>query len=94
MLTLARAVGSRPAALLVDELSLGLAPMIVDRLLDAMRSAAVELGLAVLLVEQQARGAMRIADRWVLLRQGAVVATGDAASGIEELEGMYLASAL
>ncbi len=94
MLTLARAIASRPAALLVDELSLGLAPIIVDRLLDALRSAAVELGLAVLLVEQQARRAMRIADRWVLLRQGAVVATGDAASGIEELEGMYLARAL
>jgi branched-chain amino acid transport system ATP-binding protein len=94
MLTLARAVASRPAALLVDELSLGLAPIIVDRLLDALRSAANEFGLAVLLVEQQARRAMRIADRWLLLRQGAVVATGEAANGIEELEGMYLARAV
>ena len=94
MLTLARAVASRPAALLVDELSLGLAPIIVDRLLDALRSAANELGLAVLLVEQQARRAMRIADRWLLLRQGAVVAAGEAAGGIEELEVMYLARAL
>jgi branched-chain amino acid transport system ATP-binding protein len=94
MLTLARAIASRPAALLVDELSLGLAPIIVDRLLDALRSAANELGLAVLLVEQQARRAMRIADRWLLLRQGAVVAAGEAAGGIEELEVMYLARAL
>jgi branched-chain amino acid transport system ATP-binding protein len=94
MLTLARAIASRPAALLVDELSLGLAPIIVDRLLDTLRSAATELGLAVLLVEQQARRAMRIADRWLLLRHGSVVASGDAAAGMEELEGMYLARAL
>ena len=94
MLTLARAVASRPDALLVDELSLGLSPIIVDRLLDALRSAANGLGLAVLLVEQQARRAMRIADRWLLLRQGTVAATGDAASGIEELESIYLARAL
>jgi branched-chain amino acid transport system ATP-binding protein len=93
MLTLARAIASRPAALLVDELSLGLAPIIVDRLLDTLRSAASELGLAVLLVEQQARRAMRIADRWLLLRQGTVVASGDAAAGMEELESMYLARA-
>jgi branched-chain amino acid transport system ATP-binding protein len=94
MLTLARAVASRPEALLVDELSLGLAPIIVDRLLDSLRTAADELGLGVLLIEQQARRAMRIADRWLLLRQGTVVATGDAVSGIEELEGIYLARAL
>jgi branched-chain amino acid transport system ATP-binding protein len=94
MLTLARAVASRPEALLVDELSLGLAPIIVDRLLDSLRTAANELGLGVLLIEQQARRAMRVADRWLLLRQGTVVAEGDAVSGIEELEGIYLARAL
>jgi branched-chain amino acid transport system ATP-binding protein len=93
MLTLARCLASKPAVLLVDELSLGLAPVVVDRLLDTLRVAAAESGVAVLLVEQQARRALRVADRWYLLRHGRVVAEGDARSGIEAVEASYLTSA-
>jgi branched-chain amino acid transport system ATP-binding protein len=64
--------------LLVDELSVGLAPLVVDRLLDAVSAAAREDRTAVLLVEQQARRALRVADRWYLLSRGMLAATGDA----------------
>ena len=94
MVTLGRALASRPAALLVDELSLGLAPLVIDHLLTTLRNAADRLGMAVLLVEQQARRAMRVADTWRLLRHGRVVASGDASSGLDALEAIYLASAL
>jgi branched-chain amino acid transport system ATP-binding protein len=92
MLTLARALASAPSALLVDELSLGLAPLAVERLLAAVRLAADRDGLAVLLVEQQARRALSAADRWYLLRNGSVDTSGDASGGQEELETAYLAS--
>jgi branched-chain amino acid transport system ATP-binding protein len=92
MLTLARALASRPAVLVVDELSLGLAPIVVDRLLGAIRQAADQYGLAVLVVEQEARRALATADRWYLLRNGAVVAEGDAGTGGGTLEAAYLAS--
>lgn len=87
MLTLARAVALRPTALLVDELSLGLSPIVVQRLIGALRVAAREEGISVLLVEQQARRVMTVADRWYLLRNGAVVAEGDtsASSVIEDV---------
>jgi branched-chain amino acid transport system ATP-binding protein len=91
MLTLARALASKPSALLVDELSLGLAPLIVERLLTATRQAADD-GLAVLLVEQQARRAMSAADRWYMLRNGSIDSSGEAASGMGTLEAAYLAS--
>jgi branched-chain amino acid transport system ATP-binding protein len=92
MLILARALARKPAALLVDELSLGLAPLIVERLLAAIREAADTQGLAVLLVEQQARRALSAADRWYLLRNGSITASGDASSGVGTLEAAYLAS--
>jgi branched-chain amino acid transport system ATP-binding protein len=92
MLILARALASKPAALLVDELSLGLAPLIVERLLAAIRDAADTQGLAVLLVEQQARRALSAADRWYLLRNGSISASGDSSSGVGTLEAAYLAS--
>jgi branched-chain amino acid transport system ATP-binding protein len=91
MLTLARALASKPAALLVDELSLGLAPLAVERLLAAVRQAADNEGLAVLLVEQQARRALSAADRWYLLRNGNIDTSGDAADGVGALEAAYLA---
>ncbi len=62
MLVLARALAAKPRLLLVDELSLGLAPMIVQRLLTALREAA-DSGTAVLIVEQHAEQALRVADR-------------------------------
>ncbi|WP_045876226.1 ATP-binding cassette domain-containing protein [Pseudofrankia sp. DC12] len=90
MLTLARALAARPAALLVDELSLGLAPIVVERLFAALQDAARVQRVAVLLVEQEARRALGVADRWYLLRGGEVVASGDAA-GADRLEREYLA---
>ena len=78
MLTLGRALAMKPKVLLVDELSVGLAPLVVDRLFEALIATAREDGTAVLLVEQQARRALRVADRWYLLRRGMLAATGDA----------------
>jgi branched-chain amino acid transport system ATP-binding protein len=90
MLTLARALASRPRALLVDELSLGLAPLVVDRLLAALRQAADTERLAVLLIEQQARRALAVSDRWYLLAKGALAGAGGAGESAE-LEAAYLA---
>jgi branched-chain amino acid transport system ATP-binding protein len=81
MLTLGRALAMKPKMLLVDELSVGLAPLIVDRLFEALVATAREDGTAVLLVEQQARRALRVADRWCLLRRGVLAATGGADDG-------------
>jgi branched-chain amino acid transport system ATP-binding protein len=78
MLTLGRALAMKPKMLLVDELSVGLAPLIVDRLFEALVATAREDGTAILLVEQQARRALRVADRWCLLRRGTLAAAGDA----------------
>jgi branched-chain amino acid transport system ATP-binding protein len=78
MLTLGRALAMKPKMLLVDELSVGLAPLMVDRLFDALIATAREDDTAVLLVEQQARRALRVADRWYLLRRGVLAAAGDA----------------
>lgn len=77
MLALGRALAGDARVLLVDEISLGLAPIIVERLLDAIRSAAAR-GVAVLLVEQQARAALTIAHRGCVLRRGVVVLDGPA----------------
>ena len=89
MLSLARALASKPQALLVDELSLGLAPIVVSRLLEAIALAATQDGVAVLLVEQQARRAMQVAHRWYLLRQGVVIDSGTGAGGAHVLEEAY-----
>jgi len=93
MLTLARSLAIRPRLLLADELSLGLAPLIVKRLLETIRSAADELGVGVLIVEQQARRALTVADRWYLLRSGEIAATGDRDSDWSQVEQAYLAGA-
>jgi branched-chain amino acid transport system ATP-binding protein len=92
MLILGRALAARPAALIVDELSLGLAPVVVGRLMEALRVAARQGGCGVLLVEQQARRAFAIADRWYLFRNGRNVASGDTKSGHQAMEQAYLAS--
>jgi branched-chain amino acid transport system ATP-binding protein len=78
MLAVSRALAGRPRLLLVDELSLGLAPLVVDRLMRALTTAAGN-GLAVLLVEQHARKALAVASRGVVLCRGAVNLTGTGA---------------
>jgi branched-chain amino acid transport system ATP-binding protein len=93
MLALGRALSSRPALLLADELSLGLAPIIVNRLLDAIQVAARESGTAVVLVEQKVRQALGVADRAYVLRRGRVEIEGDASDllhRIDEIEATYL----
>ncbi len=93
MLTLARAVARQPALLLVDELSLGLAPLVVKRLLDAVRRAATEKSMGVLLVEQHVRQALRIADRVYVMQRGHIVMTGtveEVRGRIDEVEATYL----
>jgi branched-chain amino acid transport system ATP-binding protein len=92
MLILGRALAARPAALIVDELSLGLAPVVVGRLMEALRVAVRNDGCGVLLVEQQARRAFAVADRWYLFRNGRSVASGDTKSGHQVMEQAYLAS--
>jgi branched-chain amino acid transport system ATP-binding protein len=79
MLSLARGLMARPRVLLLDEPSLGLAPMISAQIMGLVRQLCDEQGLAVLLVEQNARSALSIADTGVVLDLGRVVAADDAA---------------
>ena len=78
MLALARALVGRPKLLLLDEPSLGLAPLIVERIFDVIGSLA-KRGIAVVLVEQNARAALRLADRGYVLETGRVTLTGPGA---------------
>jgi branched-chain amino acid transport system ATP-binding protein len=79
ILVIARALMARPRVLLLDEPSLGLAPKMVAQVMGLIRRLRDETGLTVLLVEQNARSALGIADRGVVLNLGRVVATEDAA---------------
>jgi branched-chain amino acid transport system ATP-binding protein len=79
MLALARAMARGPRLLMIDELSLGLAPLIVERLMPRVREYADVTGAGVLLVEQQVSAALRIADRGYVMARGRVRMSADAA---------------
>jgi branched-chain amino acid transport system ATP-binding protein len=78
MLAVGRALIKRPRLLLVDEMSMGLAPVIVQRLLPVLRRAADELGASVLFVEQHVALALEIADRAYVMNHGRIVLEDDA----------------
>jgi branched-chain amino acid transport system ATP-binding protein len=78
ILVIARALMAAPRVLLLDEPSLGLAPKIVAQVMDLVRRLRDEAGLTVLLVEQNARSALAIADKGIVLNLGNVVAEADA----------------
>jgi branched-chain amino acid transport system ATP-binding protein len=78
MLVIARALLGRPQILLLDEPSLGLAPRVMTQVMDMVTSLSRENGITIILVEQNARGALAIADTGVVLNLGKVVATADA----------------
>jgi len=93
MLALAKALSSRPRVLLIDELSLGLAPVIVQRLLPVIRRLAHEQQMAVLLVEQHTPMALSVADRAYVIRRGRIALTSKAAelhANADVLEASYL----
>lgn len=79
MLAIGRALMSQPKLLLLDEPSLGLAPMVVERIFDVIKSLK-ESGATLLLVEQNAREALAIADRGYVIETGRVILEGDAAA--------------
>jgi branched-chain amino acid transport system ATP-binding protein len=93
MLSLARALASEPEVLLADELSLGLAPLLVHRLMRAVEAAAAS-GVGVLLVEQHAREALSLAQRVYVLQRGRVALEGSSEEilgRLDEVEQTYLA---
>ena len=78
MLAIGRALMSKPKLLLLDEPSLGLAPLVIEQIFQTIQFLSSNLGLTVVLVEQNAMGALKISDHGVVLNLGSVVATGPA----------------
>jgi branched-chain amino acid transport system ATP-binding protein len=93
MLTVGRALAADPFAVLADELSIGLAPSLVDRILTAVQAAARERQVGVLFVEQHLRQALQYADRAYVMRQGRIELEGtsdELLSNIAAVEALYL----
>lgn len=93
MLAVARALVREPRALLIDEMSMGLAPVVVEQLLPVVRRVADETGAVVVLVEQYVQLALEVADDAMVLAHGEIVLAGDAkeiAADVEHLEAAYL----
>ncbi|QSQ07802.1 High-affinity branched-chain amino acid transport ATP-binding protein LivF [Koleobacter methoxysyntrophicus] len=75
MLAIARGLMSRPKLLMVDEMSLGLMPILVDRVMDILKEIS-RRGMTVLMVEQKVQEALEMADRGYILQTGRIVASG------------------
>jgi branched-chain amino acid transport system ATP-binding protein len=92
MLAMSRALIAKPRVLLLDEPSLGLAPQITAQLMRVIRDLCENEHLTVILVEQNAKSALRIAHRAVVLHLGSAVASGDAAevAANDDLRRYYL----
>ena len=84
MLAIGRALMSKPSLLMLDEPSLGLAPVIVERIGDILQEVQASEGLAVLLAEQNATWALSLAKRAVILDLGRISMTGDAAQLLDD----------
>jgi branched-chain amino acid transport system ATP-binding protein len=89
MAAVARALMSRPRLLLVDELSMGLAPIVVSQLLESLR-ALCDRGLGLIVVEQHAARMIGFADRGVLLEKGQIVFTGPLLDAERRMEETYM----
>jgi branched-chain amino acid transport system ATP-binding protein len=92
MLALGLALSRRPALILADELSIGLAPIIADRLFSVLRAAADE-GVGVMLVEQYVHKALAIADRVYVMDRGRIAISGaavDLRERVDEIQASYL----
>ena len=84
MLAIGRAIMSKPQLLLLDEPSLGLAPLVIEQIFQTIRDLTTSMNLTVLLVEQNAMGALRIADLGIVLNLGRVVAVNHAQALIDD----------
>jgi len=93
MLAVARALATEPAVLLLDELSIGLAPMIVEELYGIVAEIAKD-GVSILVVEQFARVVLHVADIVVIMVRGRITATGPPAELETELASAYLGASL
>ena len=83
MLAMGRALMSKPRIILMDEPSMGLSPIMVNEIFDIIRAVS-ESGTTVLLVEQNAKKALSIADRAYVLETGKIVLSGDAKDLLED----------
>nr|WP_236706046.1 MULTISPECIES: ABC transporter ATP-binding protein [Frankia] len=91
MLAVARALVQKPRVLLIDEMSMGLAPVIVEGLLPVVRRIADETGAVVILVEQHVQLALEVADQAIVLVHGEVVRSGPAADLANDRAGLEAA---
>ena len=92
MLAIGRALVSKPSLLLLDEPSLGLAPLVVEQIFATVAKLCRERGITIVLVEQNAMGALSIADKGIIINLGVIVAQGDAKQLIDDpaLRSAYL----
>ena len=92
MLAIGRALMSQPKLLLVDELSLGLAPVVVEKISDVLKGINKEKGIGIFLVEQNVQMALELADRGYIIENGRIVGQGEARVLLEseEVKGAYL----